>query len=292
MSFEPPGVPGEVVYLRLPRPAELFARRARRFRELAPGNPMGEFLDALADVAEAQAAALARLPADGEGGASAVLPTAAPLRATSHSRAPAWRDALSAIVEALQRRPWPAPATQALRRLAGAWPEELEALADGVLVGMPASPDLAAAPFVGAALQVYFTALASRLSTERVERSQGGCPVCDSAPVAGVVLGDDRLRYLSCSLCGSEWNLVRIQCWNCRNTGGIHYLGVAGDDGAVKAEACTTCGAYLKIFYREKMPLAEPMADDVASLTLDLLAAQEGLGRSGANLFLLGGAEV
>ena len=40
------------------------------------------------------------------------------------------------------------------------------------------------------------------------------------------------------------------------------------------------------------MPLAEPMADDVASLTLDLLAAQEGLGRSGVNLFLLGGAEV
>ncbi len=290
MSFEPPGVPGEVVYLKLPRPAELFARRARRFRELSPGNPMGEFLDALADVAEAQAVALARLP-DGGGDAPA-RPTAAPLCATSHSRSPAWRDALAAIVEALQRRPWPAPAVQALRRLAGAWPEELEAMADGVLAGMPAATDLAAAPFVGAALQVYFTTLAARLSPDRVERSEGGCPVCDSAPVAGVVLGDDKLRYLSCSLCGSEWNLVRIQCWNCRNTGGIRYLGVAGDDGAVKAEACTTCGAYLKIFYREKMPLAEPMADDVASLTLDLLAAQEGLGRSGVNLFLLGGAET
>ena len=61
MSFEPPGVPGEVVQLRLPRPAELFASRARRFRELAPGNPMGEFLDALADVADAQGEALARV---------------------------------------------------------------------------------------------------------------------------------------------------------------------------------------------------------------------------------------
>ncbi len=290
MSFEPPGVPGEVVYLRLPRPAELFARRARRFRELSPGNPMGEFLEALADVADAQAAAMARLPAGGEDAPSGTA--VAPLCATSHARSPAWRDALAAIVEALKRRPWPAPAVQALRRLAGAWPEELEAMADGVLAGMPAATDLAAAPFVGAALQVYFTTLASRLSPDRVERSEGGCPVCDSAPVAGVVLGDDKLRYLSCSLCGSEWNLVRIQCWNCRNTGGIRYLGVAGDDGAVKAEACSTCGAYLKIFYREKLPLAEPMADDVASLTLDLLAAQEGLGRSGVNLFLLGGAEA
>jgi FdhE protein len=289
MSLEPPAVPGEVVLLQLPRPAELFARRARRFRELAPGNPMGEFLDALAGVADAQGDALARLPAGDVPAPD--LPAAAPLRATSHSRSPAWRDVLATIVESLRSRPWPAPATQALRRLAGAWPEELEAMADGVITGMPASTDLAAAPFVGAALQVYFTALASRLSADRVERSEGGCPVCDSAPVAGVVLGDDRLRYLCCSLCGSEWNLVRIQCWSCRGTGGIRYLGVAGDGGAVKAEACTPCGSYLKIFYREKMPLAEPLADDVASLTLDLLAAQEGWGRSGVNLFLLGGAE-
>jgi len=289
MSFEPPGVPGEVVYLRLPRPAELFARRARRFRELAPGNPMGEFLDALADVAEAQAAALAHLPA-GDLPASD-LPGAAPLRATSHSRSPAWRDALAALVERLRGRSWPTPAAQALGRLAGAWPEELEAMADGVIAGMPASTDLAAAPFVGAALQAYFTALASRLPADRVERSEGGCPICDSAPVAGLVLGDDRLRYLSCSLCGSEWNLTRIQCWSCRTTSGIQYLGVAGDGGAIQAEACTPCGSYLKIFYLEKMPLAEPLADDVASLTLDLLAAQEGWGRSGVNLFLLGGAE-
>ena len=289
MSFEPPGVPGEVVYLKLPRPAELFARRARRFRELAPGNPMGEFLDALADVAGAQVAALAHLPA---GEASAPdLPTAAPLRATSHPRSPAWRDALAALVELLRERAWPAPAAQALRRLTGAPPEELEAMADGVLAGVPASTDLAAAPFVGAALQVYFAAQASTLPAEALERNEGGCPVCDSPPVAAVVQGDDKLRYLSCSLCGSEWNLTRIQCWNCRNTGGIRYLGVSGDSGGVKAEACGTCNAYLKIFYRDRMPVVEPLADDVASLTLDLLAAQEGWGRSGVNLFLLGGAE-
>ena len=288
MSFEPPGMPGEVVQLRLPRPAELFASRARRFRELAPGNPMGEFLDALADVADAQGEALARVslaPAAPE------LPLTAPFRATSHPRSPAWRDALAAVVEALRSRPWPAPAAQALRRLAGAWPEELEAMADGVLAGTPAATDLAAAPFVGAALQVYFTALASSLSAAAVAGSTGACPVCDSPPVAGVVQGDDRLRYLCCSLCGSEWNLTRIQCWSCRNAAGIRYLGVAGDGGAIKAEACTPCGSYLKIFYREKMPVVDPLADDVASLTLDLLAAQEGWGRSGVNLFLLGGAE-
>ena len=289
MSFEPPGMPGEVVQLRLPRPAELFASRARRFRELAPGNPMGEFLDALADVADAQGEALARVslaPAAPE------LPLTSPLRASSHPRSPAWRDALAALVEALRSRPWPAPAAQALRRLAGAWPEELEAMADGVLAGTPAATDLAAAPFVGAALQVYFAALASSLPADRVAASTGGCPVCDSPPVAGVVQGDDKLRYLFCSLCGSEWNLTRIQCWSCSATGGIRYLCVSGDPGATKAEACAACRAYLKLFYRERVPRAEPMADDVATLTLDLLAATEGWARSGVNLFLIGGAEA
>jgi FdhE protein len=288
MSFEPPGAPGDIVYLRLPHPAALFERRARRFRELAPGNPMGEFLEALASVADAQGAALARVvPAPPPGG----LPTAVPLRATTLPRDPSWREALSSIVATLRPRSWPAPAAQALRRLSQSWPEELEAMADGVLSGTPASTDLAAAPFVAAALQAYFAVRAESLPAASVERSEGGCPVCDSAPVAGLVLGDDRLRYLTCSLCGSEWHLTRIQCWSCRSTGGIRFLGVAGDTGGIKAEACSACGAYLKLFYLDKLPAAEPQADDVASLTLDLLAAQEGWGRSGVNLFLLGGAE-
>lgn len=291
MSFEPPGVPGDIVYLRLPRPAELFERRGRRFRELAPGNPMGEFLEALADVTDAQAAAFARLPSPPAAPPADAVPTSVPLRATTWTRDPSWREALSSLVGALRTRSWPAPAALALRRLSQAWPEELEAMADGVLSGTPASTDLAAAPFVAAALQVYFTALAATLPADAIEGSEGGCPVCDSAPVAGVVLGDDRLRYLACSLCGSEWNLTRIQCWSCRSTGGVRYLGVAGDTGGIKAEACSACGAYIKLFYLDRMPSAEPQADDVASLTLDLLSAQDGWGRSGVNLFLLGGAE-
>lgn len=288
MTEMPPGVPGDVVPLHLPRPAELFARRARRFRELAPGNPMGEFLDALADVADAQGDALRAVsfPAPPPGATGP-----APLRAATHARAPAWRDALSALVASLRSRPWPAPGAAALRRLAAAAPDELERIADGVLSGSPSATDLAAAPFVGAALQVYFASLASTLAGRPVPTGDGACPVCDSPPVAGVVLGDDRLRYLSCSLCGSEWNLSRIKCWSCRSTGGIRFFGISGDPGGTKAEACSTCNAYVKLFYREKMPDAEPLADDVASLTLDLLAAQEGWARSGVNLFLLGGAE-
>jgi FdhE protein len=288
MTEGPPGVPGDVVPVHLPRPAELFARRARRFRELAPGNPMGEFLEALAEVADAQGEALRAMPVPAPPASDL---GAAPLRATTHVRSPAWRDALAALVASLRSRPWPAPAAQALRRLASADPGELEALADGVLSGAPSTTDLAAAPFVGAALQAYFATLAGSLAGARLPPGDGACPVCASPPVAGIVLGDDKLRYLCCSLCGSEWNLARIQCWSCRSTGDIRFFGVAGDPGGTKAEACGACHAYVKLFYREKMPAAEPLADDVASLTLDLLAAQEGWARSGVNFFLLGGAE-
>jgi FdhE protein len=289
MSGDTPGLPGDVVYLKLPRPAELFEGRARRFRELVPGNPVGDFLEALASVADAQSRMVVRVPPAPVG---TEISTTAPLRAATWARSSAWRDVLAGLVEDLLGREWPGPASQALRRLASAGAGELEAMADGVLRGKPASADLAEAPFVGAALQVYFSALAAGLPSDRMERSQRGCPVCDSAPVAGVVLGDDKLRYLCCSLCGSEWNLTRIQCWNCRATGGIRFLEVAGDQGGLKAEACAACGAYLKLFYRDRMPSVEPMADDVASITLDLLAAQDGWSRSGVNLFLLGGGEA
>jgi FdhE protein len=275
------------VYLRLPRPAETFERRASRLHDLATGSPVGEFLEALAHLARAQRKALARirsLPGARE------LPASVPLRASAWRRDPDWREALAALVEEMRSAPLPPPAGAALERLARAGPAQMEALADALLLGEGGRPDPALAPFAGAALQVYFTSLASELPVQAIERSSSGCPVCGSAPVAGLVLGDDKLRYLSCSLCASEWHLPRIQCWECRATGGISYLAVEGEPG-VKAELCSACRAYLKLFYRERMPAAEPLADDVASLTLDLLAAQEGWARSGVNLFLLGGPE-
>jgi len=281
----PEGIPGDIEYLRLPRPAELFERRASRFRELAPGHPMADFLEAAAHLADAQRSALARVnppppPAD---------LSEVPLRARSFRRGPEWRSGLTLLVEEARRAPWPEPAQAALSHLASAGADRIEALGDAVLAGTPAPADLAAASFTAAGLQVYFTALAARLPAEKVARSPAGCPVCGSPPVAGVVLGDDKLRYLACSLCGSEWNLTRIQCWTCRATGGISYLALEGDDGGLRAEACQGCGGYLKLFYRERRPAAEPLADDVASLELDLLAAEEGWARSGVNFFLIGG---
>jgi FdhE protein len=167
----------------------------------------------------------------------------------------------------------------------------VEAIADAILAGRFDRIDLAVGPFVAAPLQVYWTALAAGLQAGEVARSGDGCPVCGSPPVAAVILGDDRLRYLVCSLCSSEWHLTRVTCANCRATGGISYFSIEGDPSAPKAEACEQCRTYLKLFYVEKSLAAEPFADDVATLSLDLLMAEEGYARSGVNLFLLPGIQ-
>ena len=94
--------------------------------------------------------------------------------------------------------------------------------------------------------------------------------------------------------------MVRIKCSHCLATSGIAYLSLdsaaAEDDGAsraaqaaIQAETCDSCGHYLKIMHSERDPLIEPVADDLASLTLDLLVSDSGKTRHGLNLMLLFG---
>ena len=55
----------------------------------------------------------------------------------------------------------------------------------------------------------------------------------------------------------------------------------------MKAEACGACHTYLKLFYREERPAAEPVADDLATVALDVLLGEEGFARGGVNLSLV-----
>ena len=84
------------------------------------------------------------------------------------------------------------------------------------------------------------------------------------------------------------WNYVRIKCTICASTAGISYQELDGGPGTVKAEICDSCKSYVKILYQLKDPALEPVADDVASLGLDLLVRETGYRRGGVNPFLLG----
>jgi FdhE protein len=56
----------------------------------------------------------------------------------------------------------------------------------------------------------------------------------------------------------------------------------------VRAETCDSCKSYLKIVYHEKGGF-DPVADDLATLALDILVDEAGYSRAGPNLLFVPG---
>jgi FdhE protein len=196
-----------------------------------------------------------------------------------------------------------APATVGVicRQLLDADVADLEAQADRLLGASCEASDLQAAPFLMAALQVYWVRMATTLGTETIQalelaqdRTAHGsmaavCPVCGSLPLVSTVRAEQDLqgyRYLHCGLCATEWHFVRIKCTHCLVTEGIRYHYVDTGSDAVRAESCDACHTYRKILYQEKDPAVEPLADDLGSLSLDLLMSAESYHRVTGNPLL------
>ncbi len=184
----------------------------------------------------------------------------------------------------------PPAAREAITGLQQASESRLEEAADRILAGDLADISPQELPFVAAALQVYWVWMTTALKEDSFGRlEQGGlCPVCGSFPNAGMVHtggAEQGLRYLCCSLCASQWHMVRLKCSRCESTHGIDHYTLEGSNRAVKAETCNDCNTYLKLFYLEKDSRMEAMADDLATLELDMLMDNEGKVRCGPNLF-------
>jgi FdhE protein len=294
-TIEPPA--GGLPVLRLPE-RHLFETRAARLEALASGHALGDYLRFLASVARAQHAALALVR-------GVLLPDAEcltqcrehgmpPLGAQGWTRSPLWRTVLRQILTELAAGTLPAAARETIERLQQLDDASVERLADRLLAGDFAGLDRASAPFIAAALQVYWLHMATSLGSAAFAPlpTPHLCPVCGSEPVASVVRiggAEQGLRYLQCSLCSAEWHAVRIKCVYCDSTKGISYYGIEGGNAAIKAERCDQCDSYLKILYMEKDPSVDAVADDVASVALDVLMAESGMARGGLNYFLIGG---
>lgn len=283
--------------VRLPDRASVLADRAARLRQLAPDNAARDYLLLMAQLVDAQAHALAGFsaPAVSEDRISqAQAQGMPPLQAMGWRRDPVWRNMLAALLDHMLAAGIPQPAAKVcaeLQALAAGGADELEAMADAVLAERDDAIDSTVAPFVMAALQVYWIDLASRFDERQlpVVSPFGVCPVCASLPVASVVRiggAQDGCRYLCCSLCATEWHLVRVTCSHCEQTKDIAYHAIEGGREGVKAESCEHCGTYRKIFYQEKDFNFEPVADDLASLALDVLMGQEGYSRASGNPLL------
>jgi FdhE protein len=293
-TIEPPA--GALPILVLPQ-RTLFETRAARLSALAKDDRLAGYLNFLALLARAQHAALALVH-------TVPLPAAEQLARCREQhlpplghgwmRASAWRAALRHILSTAAAVTVPMPeATHAtVTRLFALDDDAIEHLANSLLADDGHSIDRSAAPFIAAALQVYWLHMATSLGGDACGPPAVPylCPVCGSEPVASVVrIGatHDGLRYLACSLCHTQWHAVRVKCVYCGSTQGISYYGIEGGAPAIKAEHCGACESYLKILYMDKDPNLDVVADDVASISLDVLMAESGSQRNGVNFFLL-----
>ncbi|MCP5271215.1 MAG: formate dehydrogenase accessory protein FdhE [Burkholderiaceae bacterium] len=316
---------GEVPYLLFPERATLFAERAMRLRQLAGTHPMGDYLRFIAELATVQQ----QLMGEGAGWAppaaealdQAALGGQPPLAASAGAPDARWHTVLRSLVAQVRPKA-PAGAAAALQTLADADDVFLDRQADALLQGLHSGLDLACAPVVAAALQVAWTrwvldtqdaATSAGTAGQALAKAPFGrvddesrCPCCGSLPVASITRHSGEFagqRYLSCSLCSTQWQMSRIRCTHCGSTEKLAYQSLAtGDDAegegsraaqaAVQAETCDTCHHTLKILHTDRDPLIDVTADDLASLTLDLLVADAGYQRHGQNLMLFFGEAV
>jgi len=278
----------------LPQVASLFADRAARLRQLSQGNPIADYLQFAAKIVDAQHAAASRVelqPLDTDSMERAQQHSMPLLPAADHID-PAWHEVLDAMLDTLagsEGLPEPLqPLITSLRELSL---QERDEIAQRLLQKEVAARHIGMAPFIMAALQVVFARRAAALQVQDVPYTEPAtiCPVCASEPVASVIRIGGKLaghRYAHCGTCACEWHMVRVKCTHCESTKGIHYQGIDGGGEEVLAETCDECGSYRKIVNQEKNPMVEPLADDLASLMLDLLMSETGFQRASANPLL------
>jgi FdhE protein len=294
-----PSVIGNVAkppFVRLPDPLQVFFSRTQRFRTLAQDHQLGDYLRFLAALSEAQYRIQDALPEPELPGPDVIA------RAREHKMPPLDRSRFTsdaALDETLNRLfslsasiEMPALARGALDRITAADAGMRHTMIHDVLADAIPVEAVAEHMFVTAGLQVHFARLAARLDADGlVPVGDGVCPCCGSAPTSSLIVGwpnAEGTRFCSCSLCSTLWNYVRVQCVVCGSNKDISYQQLDGSDGTIKAETCGSCRSYVKMLNQRNNSALDPVADDVASLALDILVRETGFSRGAVNPYLLG----
>lgn len=274
----------------LPPPHDIFSRRGKRFHHLAQHHNLGPWLNYLATVSETQQTALDALAAGPFDWFDTVQPA-------DLSETPSVLAKVALVYDMLISQ---GPAATGLDAVAPT-PRLSE---DDLRLSVTRNQDLALGHtdgsgrdltdlMVAAAMQVVWTAVAQQVkATDMNPANSELCPVCGSAAVGSIVLsgeGKAGLRFQQCCLCSSRWNVVRAHCTLCEDGSKVQYLSLEGNHPAIAAETCDHCHGYAKICFQDKDLEVDPVADDLASLSLDVLVGEEGLGRAAPNLLLCEG---
>ncbi|MDC0687160.1 formate dehydrogenase accessory protein FdhE [Mitsuaria sp. RG] len=288
-------------FLHLPA-AHLFEVRAARLEQLAEGNALGDYLRLMARLCRIQQQLVdnppAGLPVAEERRRLCISHGLPPLAADSLVREGPWLVWLQALLEHFAAEP-DGPLADALGTLRGSDETQRKGWGIALLGGQYDAVPAALVPFIGAALQAAWSSWLLALPAPELKPagSLAQCPACGSPAMAGVVRNRGKhngLRYLACSLCACEWHVVRVKCVYCESSKDLRYSNLEDDRHApgkapLRAECCPGCQNYLKQCYLENDAAAEPLADDLASLALDMRLDVEGFHRLAPNLLLAPG---
>lgn len=278
----------QIPLLFYPLPKTLYIRRAKRLKELATKSTFSDYLNFCATIAEQQANLVKHNPIniDIVNIEKSEYP---PLSLANLPLSTFWQDYLSQLLTLMTNTT--EQVMSVIHQLKQNNTQQLQEKALHLLNGEFKCVAGNEAVFIWSALSVYYCQLASQVKGKAIAESTDKnwlCPVCNSMPVASVIqLGSNNgLRYLHCSLCESEWYVPRIKCTSCDNMKDIQYFSLDNQLAAIKTECCDACHSYLKILDQDKDPHIEIVADDIASLILDIKTEEEGYAKSGINPFI------
>ncbi|HET8568365.1 MAG TPA: formate dehydrogenase accessory protein FdhE [Candidatus Limnocylindria bacterium] len=117
---------------------------------------------------------------------------------------------------------------------------------------------------------------------------RGFCPLCGSWPALAELVGPERRRVLRCVRCGSGWSWLVLLCPYCgtddhRELGSLAETDAGGRTrGIASVDTCERCRGYVKAvaaFTSYSAPRI--VAEDVATLDLDVAAGEAGYRRPG-----------
>jgi FdhE protein len=131
-------------------------------------------------------------------------------------------------------------------------------------------------------LQSFFARVLFQAASEP-PRGQGGCPRCAHPPQTGArrIRGDGTELSLVCSLCFHEWPAPRDRCSEC---GGQVVFHEATELAQIRMRTCESCRRYLHVVRLDVDREAIPEVDEMAALSLDVWARDQGFEKIFPNL--------
>jgi FdhE protein len=190
------------------------------------------------------------------------------------------------LIEEIAPPPLALTARELRERGSGSWQKVLQEFwqsASSASEGTQSSDGLISTLF----LQPYAEYVADHSEWTLPHGTPSVCPLCCGKPIVGVLRpeGDGAKRFLSCFLCGMEWEFRRIVCPACGEED-VHKLAVytAKEFAHVRVEACDTCHSYIKSVDLTKDGHAVPVVDELATIPLNLWATEHGYHKLQSNL--------